>query len=147
MSRLCRQTGSPLSVSAVKHRLTRSSSPGFTPRRTAAVFNRRKRRRFFRCEKQLVGSITLFNLIFIDKRRPLWNRRTIRRKDKSRNHPANPVGEPNLHLHTLTSAPVQTELKPILGRDAGPFFTFSHFGQRRTCTDTPRNGSGTFASC
>ena len=54
--------------------------------------------------------------------------RDANKKDKSRNHPANPVGEPDPHLHTLTGAPVQTELKPILGRDAGPFFTFSHFG-------------------
>ena len=56
------------------------------------------------------------------------DRRRIQRKDKSRNHPANPVGEPDPHLHTLTGAPVETELKPKLGRDAGPFFTFSHFG-------------------
>ena len=43
------------------------------------------------------------------------------KKDKSRNHPANPVGKPDPHLHTLTSAPVETELKPDSDGTPDPF--------------------------
>lgn len=38
---------------------------------------------------------------------------------------------------TLPGDSVQILLKAELGQNAGPFFTFSHFGQRHTCTGTP----------
>ena len=67
-------------------------------------------------------------------------------KDKSRNHPANPVGKPNPHLHTLTSvfrsnpagSRTQTERRTLF--HILPFWTAAHLHQYTV------NGSGTFAS-
>ena len=62
------------------------------------VFIRGKRRRSFRWKKQVSDIETLLWLTFGKTPKP-GVRYGIERKDKSRNHPAIPVGGPDLHLH------------------------------------------------
>jgi len=72
--------------------------------------------------------------------------RKHKKRQKPRNHPANPVGGPDLPCITLPDVFRSVSRGTFDRTERRTLFTFSHFGQRSPCVGGPRMVPGLYVS-
>ena len=90
-------------------------------------------------------SESLFQLI-LECRGKTGRARKHKKRQKPRNHPANPVGGPDLPCITLPGVFRSVSGKTPDRTEHRSLFTFSHFGQRSPCVGGPRMVPGLYVS-